>query len=168
MHSSPRPPAATEVSACKRSERSNALKVYGPDLGALCGQTTQDKPVGTRSDYVSVPDEIQERFKELDVSVDIMFVNKIPFLVTLARGVKCIIGARLASRKKLVLATQLEQIRRYYLIRGFQVRAAQIDHEFECLRNLVNFAIKTVRREQHVRDIKRLIRRIKERMRVLF
>lgn len=45
---------------------------------------------------------------------------------------------------------------------------AHVDHEFKCLEDMVQFIVKAVGREQHVGDIERLVRLIKERMRVIF
>ena len=36
------------------------------------------------TDYVGIPREILESHKELEVSTDIMFINKIPFLASIS------------------------------------------------------------------------------------
>ena len=35
------------------------------------------------SDYVVIPEEIKEKMKTVEVTVDVMFVNKIPFVISL-------------------------------------------------------------------------------------
>ena len=39
------------------------------------------KPASVVTDYVEIPREILESRKELEVSTDIMLINKIPFLL---------------------------------------------------------------------------------------
>ena len=46
------------------------------------------KPDSIVADYVYIPREILESGKELEVSTDIMFINKIPFLVVISQGLK--------------------------------------------------------------------------------
>ena len=44
------------------------------------------KSASVVTDYVDIPWEILESRKELEVSTDIMFVNKLPFIVSISRG----------------------------------------------------------------------------------
>ena len=64
----------------------NADIIYGPDVPALKGKTvrTQSQPVTT--DVVKIPPEILSLHKNVTLTGDVMFVNGIPFLVTLSRN----------------------------------------------------------------------------------
>ena len=42
------------------------------------------KPASVVTDYVEIPREILKSRKELEVSTDIMFINKLPFLVSIS------------------------------------------------------------------------------------
>ena len=46
------------------------------------------KPSSVVTDYVEIPREILESRKELEVSTDIMFINKILFLASISRRLK--------------------------------------------------------------------------------
>ena len=46
------------------------------------------KPARVVADLVDIPREIIESHKELEVSKEIMFINKLPFLVSISRGLK--------------------------------------------------------------------------------
>ena len=46
------------------------------------------KPASVVTDYADIPREIPEWHKELEVSTDIMFTNKLPFLVSIRRRLK--------------------------------------------------------------------------------
>ena len=46
------------------------------------------KPASVVMDYVEIPSEILESHKELKVSTDIIFINKLLFLVSISRQLK--------------------------------------------------------------------------------
>ena len=46
------------------------------------------KPASVVTDYTEIPREILESRKDMKVSTDIMFVNKLLFLVRISRGLK--------------------------------------------------------------------------------
>ena len=62
--------------------------VFGPDITSLKGKPVRRKPASVVTDYIEIPREILESHKELEVSTDIMFINKIPFLVSISRRLK--------------------------------------------------------------------------------
>lgn len=66
----------------------NAETIYGPDLGSLKGKTTRQRPHTVRVDPVDMPPTMMEEHQEVTICVDIMYVNKIPFLVSLSRKIK--------------------------------------------------------------------------------
>ena len=43
---------------------------------------------GVITDYIEIPREILESCNDLEVSTDIMFIDKLPFLVSISRGMK--------------------------------------------------------------------------------
>ena len=68
----------------------NAESIYGPSLSALKGKTVRrPTPIG-KQHTEPVPPHILATHRNYDLTVDIMFVNKIPFLVTLSRGLATI------------------------------------------------------------------------------
>ena len=62
----------------------NADKIFGPDVAALKGKTTRPKAPVVRQDIIAIPPIIRERHSNIDLVADLMFVNRIPFLVTLS------------------------------------------------------------------------------------
>ena len=61
----------------------NAKLVFGPDITSLKGKSVRQKPARVVTDYVGIPREILKSRKELEVSMDIMFINKLFFLVSI-------------------------------------------------------------------------------------
>ena len=67
----------------------NSKLIFGPDANSLKGKSVSRKPAIVVTDYVEIPWEIFELLKELEVSIDIMFINKLLFRVSISRGLKC-------------------------------------------------------------------------------
>jgi hypothetical protein len=93
-----------------------------------------------------------------------MFVNGLPFLVTSSRGLSLVTVEYLPSRTDKHLVHTHQRVFRIYGTAGFVVQVAMMDMEFEKLRNMLpNVTLNTTAACEHVREIKRKIRVIKER-----
>ena len=67
------------------SDVKNAKLVFGPDITSLKGKLVRRKPAGIVTHYVEIPREILVSRKELEVLMDIILINKLPFLVSFSR-----------------------------------------------------------------------------------
>ena len=65
-----------------------AERINGPSVQALKGKTIRTKPSPVMTDYVAVPHAIFEENQIFTLSVDVMFVNRIPFLTSIIRHLK--------------------------------------------------------------------------------
>ena len=66
----------------------NSRAIFGPDLPGLQGRSTRQKPKRVVSEYMGIPWAIYERYKYVTLTADVMFVNRIVFLVSLSRGIR--------------------------------------------------------------------------------
>ena len=66
----------------------NAEKIFGKDISTLKGKSTRPKPTTVVDDYVDIPAEIMENNGNIELCMDIMFINELPFLTTIDRQVK--------------------------------------------------------------------------------
>ena len=66
---------------------SNAYKIFGPDLAGIREKTLRKKPERLLTDYVDIPMEIKIYLKGITLTGDVLFVNKIPFIVTFGRDI---------------------------------------------------------------------------------
>ena len=66
----------------------NAKLIFGSNVTSLKGKLVRRKPASVVTNYVEIPWEILELRKELEVSKYIIFVNKLPFLVIITKGLK--------------------------------------------------------------------------------
>jgi hypothetical protein len=58
--------------------------IFGPDLAGVRGRTTRRKPEHVHVEYISIPRSIVDRYQEVILAVDVMFVDGVPFLVSVA------------------------------------------------------------------------------------
>jgi hypothetical protein len=144
----------------------NANRIFGPDLANLRGKTTRKKPEHVRVDYVEIPRDIIDMHKYVTLVADVMFVNGLPFLVSSSRGISLVTIEYLPSRTAKRLAIALERVLKVYAKGGFAVQTMMMDMEFEKLVDfLPTVAINTTAAREHVGEIERKIRVIKERAR---
>ena len=100
-----------------------------------------------------------------------MFINKIAFFVTISRNVKFGTSELITGQKAGVLMTAIKQVQDIYTKRGFKVDTLLMDGQFEPLRaplSGIGVSLNTVARDEHVPEVERWIRFIKERMRAIF
>jgi hypothetical protein len=64
-----------------------ATKIWGKNIAALKRKTTWRKRHPSAMDYVKVPKELLKLHKEVFLTTDIFFVNKIPFSLTLSQKI---------------------------------------------------------------------------------
>ena len=104
--------------------------------------------------------------KHVMLVADVMFVNGLPFLVTLSRGISLVTIEYLPSRTANRLIHTLDHVVQIYSKAGFAVQTALMDMEFKKLKDkMPNMVINTIAAREHMGEIERKIRVIKERVR---
>ena len=151
------------------SAAENANRIFGPDLAGVRGRTVRRPPEAVRTDYVQLPRVIMERYRVVVLTADVMFVNKVPFLVSQSRGLNLITCEFLPGKRTAKsLAARIDDIKHLYARGGFVVGTILMDNEFEKVRPLVpGLNLNTTAAKEHVPEIERRIRLIKERGRAL-
>ena len=114
------------------SDIKNAKLIFGPDITSLKGKSVSSKPASVVTDYVDIPREILESRKELELLTDIMFINKLPFLVSIIRKLKFTTIEYLSSKNEISLVTSINKIVSYYS-HGLHVVTMFVDPEFKSL-----------------------------------
>jgi hypothetical protein len=64
-----------------------ALKIWGKNIGALKGKTTWMEPDLVARDFVKVPVELLKLHKEVYITANLFFANKILFFLMLSRKI---------------------------------------------------------------------------------
>ena len=95
-----------------------------------------------------------------------MLVSGIPFLVTLSRGIRLYTAEYMPTRTADQLGSGLKKVLNLYRRGGFIVRVILMDMEFESLSDVLELVqVNTTAAREHVSDIERDIRTIKDRAR---
>jgi hypothetical protein len=146
----------------------NANKIFGPDLATLKGKTARITPLPVMTDYVQIPKEIMALNRNVTLAIHSMFVNGLPFMVSISRKIKFTTVEYLLGRKKNHLVKSIRKIINLYRKRGFTVDTALMDREFEFLRaDWPELNLSTTAASKHVPDVERQIRVLKERSRAI-
>lgn len=145
-----------------------AEDIFGTNLGSLKGKTVRKKNIHVRSLVSDVPYDIIRRHKNVVLCFDIMFVNKIAFLITVSRSIRFGTTERLMSRKADLVGKALTDTIVFYKKRGFRVVECVGDGEFEVLRaDLADVGshLNITAENEHVPEAERYIRTVKDRAR---
>ena len=106
--------------------------------------------------------------KEVFLTADVMFVDGIPFFISMSRGIKFTTVEYLSRQTKKMLGNALQKIVTFYGTRGYHVGTALMDGDFKCLEGQVpGVHLNTTAASEHVPDIERQIHVVKERARAL-
>ncbi|KAG7373144.1 hypothetical protein IV203_033868 [Nitzschia inconspicua] len=90
-----------------------ASDVFGPNLGSLKGKTVHRPSSHVHSHTDPVPPEILDRHRDVTLATDIMFVNKIPFLLTVSRNLRFVTVTDISNRQLPTIETELQKIVRF-------------------------------------------------------
>jgi hypothetical protein len=149
-----------------------AEDIFGPNVGFLHSKTVRRAPHTAQLALIAaLPVEKMARYRAVTLMADLMYVNKIPFLVTFSRNVRFGTVEKLGCKSNTMVMAALKDVFKIYLGGGFNVESAMMDREFEPLRGMLavyKVGLNTTSRDEHVGEIERYIRTLKERMRAAY
>jgi hypothetical protein len=159
------------VKDCPVTDIDVATAIWGPDIAALKGKTPRSKPTPVASDFVKIPESILDMHKkDVILSADIFFMNKIPFFMTISRNLCFLTVNHLADRKPETTFAAYKTAHAMYLHRGFRINHVNLDGEFGPIQALIQelgTRANLASANEHVPEAERWIRVIKERVRAL-
>ena len=141
--------------------------IYGHDPATLKGKMTRKTLAHVpTAPFVPVPAPILEQHGDVTLCADFFFVQKIPFLHTIARKLKFRTVSAVPDRSQPTILKELLATCSLYHGRGFQVTDLHADGEFECVtHDLHPVRTRIAPADAHVGEVERSIRVIKERVR---
>jgi hypothetical protein len=145
--------------------------ILGPNVNSLKGKTVRHGELHVKSDISPIPRDILSLYREVTLCVDIMHMNRIPFLITISRNIKFATIELLANRQEDTIAKCITNIMRLYGSRGFLVNMTHADGEFEVLRGGLSDAgssLNVCSNAEHVPKIERFIWTVKEHTRCMY
>jgi len=145
-----------------------AEDIFGKDIYALKGKTVRRAPYRVEIDHIRVPPEILKSQKNVIIGFDFLFINGQVFFVTVSRNIK-FSTIEWLPRRSLALAMEcLGKVINLYNNRGFTITDALGDDEFTPLKYKLKLEYDVEFNDpaanEHVGDIERMIRTIKERI----
>jgi hypothetical protein len=148
----------------------NADIVFGPSLFALKGKAVRRANMVVNVNNNHVPLEIMDKCEDLVICGDIMFVNKIPFFITITRKLNFGAVETFKNREIENVIKAMKNVTSIYNKRGIKLKMALMDGEFEVMRGkLAEMGMESncASRDEHVPEIERYIRTVKERVRCM-
>ena len=145
-----------------------AKDIFGPDVGDLKGKTVRNSPAPVKVPVTSIPEPIMSHYRNVVLASDIMFVNKVAFLVTISRHLYFGTTEAIANQQLKTVAQSIKQEYKLYLQRGFRITHLLMDGQFEHIQGHlvdVQVIVNIFLRDEHVPEVERFIRTLKERTR---
>ena len=124
----------------------------------------RQKPKRVETVKAMVPRYFYEVHRLVTLTADVMFVNGVPFLVTLSRKLRLFTVEYLPSRTAAQLSNYLAKVCKLYARGGFTISTVLMDQEFDKVaERMPMIEVNTTAAREHVGEIERGIRLIKER-----
>jgi len=149
-----------------------AHALWGKNIAALKGKTTRKKTIPVATSTMPVPPGLLNLHKDVTLTADVFFVNKIPFFLSLSRKICYTAVTDLVNRQVPTIFEAFKQVFRLYKTRGFQTKYLLVDGEFAPLKDMIEGlpggpTVNLATANEHVPEIERRIRVVKERVRAL-
>ena len=120
------------------------------------------------TDYVDIPRALIDINKQVRLAVDVIFVKSVPFLVSVLRTINLMTIEHAPKRTATKLGDLIQRIIWVHTRAGFIVQTVLMDNESEKLKDHVPMvALNIPVASEHVGDVERRIRVVKERARGL-
>ena len=144
-----------------------ACTLLGPTLGSLKGKIVRHPNPHVPKGTVGIPISIMTHHQQVTIAIDIMFINAIPFFITISRNLHFGTVKVLPNQQEATIKNKLRAVIHLYEQRRFRVTAIMADPEFEPLRATFP-QLNTCGADEHVPEIKRFIRTVKDRVRSVY
>lgn len=118
-----------------------------------------------------IPDDVMKRHHEVVLGFGVMFINAIPFAVSVSRALKFGTVEAVSNRRKQTLLTGINSIKETYARRGLLANTFITDNEFAELATPLSglgIRLNVVSRDEHVPEVERHICTLKERCRATY
>ena len=151
-----------------KADAQRANIIYGPDLTYLKGKTTDHpaSPHVATQVFSPLPGDIAKHHSSITLCLDFFYVQRLPFIHAISRKVGYRQAVIVSDRTKETMLSFINKSILEYTTRGFEVVDVHADKEFKCLQeSLGNVSLEICGPDEHVPEVERSIRTMKETMR---
>ena len=151
-----------------------ANEIYGYSKGAAMGRFKHPRKGMKRDRTIEdittpLPRKIMKYYKDVHLDIDILFVNKTPFLFAISKEIGFIYCRPMSCNVTKRIQNAMKQITLDYQARGFNVATAfgngEFRHLIDWMRNELHINLTTCATGSHVARAENAIRFVKERLR---
>jgi hypothetical protein len=122
-----------------RQEILNAEHIFGPDTGSLKGKIVRKVSYQVQSGNLApIPATIMAHYRKVVLCLDVMKVNKMPFIVTTSPAIKFGTVAWLKNANTDTILKQITDVRNIYIKHGFLLVIFEVDGKCEPLRGTLS------------------------------
>ena len=147
-------------------------KIFGTDMSTLKGKSTRKKPTPVREDIIEIPKELITQHRDVELCIDIMYVNECGMMTTIDRTIKFRAVLPMGNKTHEEYYGALDKVLRLYNEAGFVIKTIHCDGEFRAMMNRVKddlgVRMNFTNALDHVPEAERNNRTIKERIRAAF
>jgi len=108
--------------------------LFGLDVGSLKGKTTWQAPHKVPETLITIPSSVLEQYQEVTLSVDVMFVNKLPIFITISHHLRFGTAELLSNCRPSTFASCVQHVTAMYKQHGFVVKTILANGKFEPIR----------------------------------
>ena len=149
-----------------------AEKIYGPSASVLKGKTKRPTPNAIVDDWIEIPRELTMENEEIDLCIDLIFINNVVALTGVDKQIKCRHFVPLANRTKKSLYSGIDEIFRDYNFANFTVKRIFCDQEFKPIfdevKDSINVHMNYTSKGEHEPTAERNNQHIKSGFRTMF
>ena len=130
----------------------------------------RSNPIDVSAQTMEVPPSILTHYGNVQLAADILHVNDVPFLTSIANHLHYGTSNAVDNLQAPTLEAGLKNVIHSYAIRGFSIGIIFLDIQFKSLkdRNMLGVTVCIVSRGEHVKQIERFHRLIEERCRCYY
>ena len=144
-------------------------KVYGKDMPTIKGKTTRVAPTTVKFETIHIPRELRMAQSNVKLCINVMYVNKMPFLTMISRNIKFQTSGWVPDKTAKSYQEQLAKVLHLYKNAGFPITIINSDNEFrpklEPMKHEFGFQPNYASAQEHVPEAERNHRVIKEHVR---
>ena len=113
--------------------------IWGDNLGCLNFKATQRRTTHIRATLVPTPIKILQRYHNMTLAVDVIYVNVIHLINTILCHIKFMTAEHIAGAESITLKNSIIKVKKIYMQHGPKVNNILMYDQFECIhRELAN------------------------------